>query len=194
LHGFWGAQRFTERSLMDGACARRSAEAGVGGRQPRHLGFRLRLRWLVGARARSGISPQRSDELPRENGRGFSERARPARLRLPVLIRQLGAGRRLFRAHVDARLHEHEPPTRLLLLPLEFRLSALEFLWTGLEHRQLRADDERRGQQRVKDDRHHHALAPRDGAADDVFVLIPIVEIEMNHGRGADYKSGRTRT
>ena len=48
--------------------------------------------------------------------------------------------------------------------------------------RGLRADDQRGGQQRVKDDRHHDALAPRNSAADDAFVQIPIVEVEITHG------------
>ena len=32
----------------------------------------------------------------------------------------------------------------------------------------------------VDDDRQQHALARGDGAADDVLVLVPIVEVEMN--------------
>jgi hypothetical protein len=47
----------------------------------------------------------------------------------------------------------------------------------------LRTDEQRRRQQPVKDDRQEHAVAPRDSAADDVFVLIAILEVEMNHGR-----------
>jgi hypothetical protein len=46
----------------------------------------------------------------------------------------------------------------------------------------LRGDDQGRRQQSVKDDRQRHAVAPRDGTADDVLVLIAIVEVEMNHG------------
>ena len=68
----------------------------------------------------------------------------------------------------------------LLLLPPQLLLPRFELLGTRLKNDQPGHEDQRRHEQRVDDDGHHEAVAPRDGAADDVLVLIAIVEVEMN--------------
>ena len=94
-----------------------------------------------------------------------------------IRVRQRRTLARLKCLQVKPRFHEHEGPVEVVLTldpPL------LHLLWRQEKQRNLRPVNERRNYQCVEHDRENDPVAAVNGMADDVLVLVAIVEVEMN--------------
>ncbi len=111
--------------------------------------------------------------------------AAPASARGPVPVRSASDRSalrfRLERLEVDPRLDEHEAPVvaLLLLLAKDLLAASLEFLGARLEEVKIGTELEPDDDQKMDDHRQQHTIPPREGAADDELILVPIVEVEM---------------
>jgi len=93
----------------------------------------------------------------------------------------------LGRRPLDARLHEDEPPYVPLLLELpqhHFLAPLLQLFGSGAEvAEKTRAEDQQEDDGGVKDAGEQDPRAAGNGAPDDGFVLVAILEVEMYQQR-----------
>ena len=93
-----------------------------------------------------------------------------------------------LRLDLDLGLDEDKRRILLLLaLPLLFQPACFEFLRAGLKQAQPRGQEEGGQEQHVRHDRVGDAFAPRDRAANDELVLVPLFEIEMDQGNSVHH-------
>ena len=104
-----------------------------------------------------------------------------SRLCLPVNIREIDFRLWLQRLDVDPGLDENESPVVSFLLLQAKKLLTTRFQFFGTRFEQVEIGTELKPQddQDVHDHRQQHTIPPGEGAADDEFILVPIVEVEM---------------